>query len=289
VDSQLIAVVALSLLIALPATAQNAPSDKQRQLNRDAYSAMNQGQTDVAVQLYEESLAIAPLNVTYLNLGRAHQKAGRCDEAWSAFDSVPTAPTVEKPAPDKIAAAHVKFTDELVGSCPTRVEVRCGNEGAEVSIAGDRRACPALFDLTPGTHEVRMTWSVVQLQKTVYLGPGRRVLVEFDREPDPPVQAEPEREPEPVAGPAPDSKPASADVVVLRALERTDWGALALLGTAVVLGAGSVLLDGAIPQWPAYAHDRRVTAADFIPVAGYTLAVGALVAAVIDLADGPDE
>jgi hypothetical protein len=134
VDSRLSFAVLVSLLFALPAAAQNAPSEKQRELNRDAYSAMKSAQIDVAVRLYGESLAIAPLNVTFLNLGRAHQKAGHCDEAWSAFDRVSAAPAVDKPAPEKIAAAHRKFTNELVASCPTRIEVRCANEGADSEV-----------------------------------------------------------------------------------------------------------------------------------------------------------
>lgn len=73
------------------------PSDDQVKLNQSAVEAILAEDYEKAAGLLEASLELGQLNVTWLNLGRAYQKLGRCDEARKAYLSVVTAPAVDEP------------------------------------------------------------------------------------------------------------------------------------------------------------------------------------------------
>ncbi len=67
--------------------------------------------------LLEEYLLTSKSNVAYLNLGRAYQKLGKCQEAKKALESALTAPVVDKPNPKTVHKKAHQFLAELDKSC----------------------------------------------------------------------------------------------------------------------------------------------------------------------------
>lgn len=114
-------------LCAAPAAAQSpgpsteGPTEAQRaeivELNRSGVSALQRGEYERAVRLFEEALQVAPLNVTYLNLGRTYQEWGKCAEAREAYDAVPGAPAADQPPRDAVLEAVYEFRLELDEAC----------------------------------------------------------------------------------------------------------------------------------------------------------------------------
>ncbi|QDG49504.1 hypothetical protein FIV42_01750 [Persicimonas caeni] len=102
--------------------AQANPSDDQVKLNQSAVEAILAEDYEKAAGLLEASLELGQLNVTWLNLGRAYQKLGRCDEARKAYLSVVTAPAVDEPPAKLINAKAEQYLEELEGECEEKGE-----------------------------------------------------------------------------------------------------------------------------------------------------------------------
>lgn len=119
-----------AVFIASPAHAQEAETDEgmqfveptaeQAELNDRAVRALSNGDHVKAISLLEEANYLGELNITYLNLGRAQQLAGRCDKARQALAVVPNAPKVEKPPPGLIEAKAEEFLAELEETCASK-------------------------------------------------------------------------------------------------------------------------------------------------------------------------
>jgi hypothetical protein len=159
--------------------------------------------------------------------------------------------------------------------------VTCANEGAVVALGGLEKPCPATFEVEAGEHRVTMTWSVVQWANVVNARAGRDVWVEFERAsaPAPPTTAEATT---PISS-LPD------DVTVAETSSRRagpDGLGVVLVSVGLGVGTTSVFLDGALSQWPAYAHDGRLSAADFVPAVGYAAALGLVTVGVWRLIRG---
>lgn len=74
-------------------------SKRQVELNEEGVRAIISGDHQKAVAVLTESLAYGDANATYLNLGRAYQKLGNCDEAREALEKALTSPVVDEPPP----------------------------------------------------------------------------------------------------------------------------------------------------------------------------------------------
>ena len=93
------------------------PTDAQTSLNDDGVRAMIEGDYAGAVSLLERSIRLGEINVTYLNLGRAYQKLGRCAKAREALQKAKTAPAVADPPASEVRALADSYLAELDESC----------------------------------------------------------------------------------------------------------------------------------------------------------------------------
>lgn len=93
------------------------PTDEQLELNADAVGAIQSGEYAKAVELLKKSNEIAPMNVTWLNLGRAYQKLGKCGKARQAYLNVISAPAVKDPSPRLINAKADQYLGQLDEQC----------------------------------------------------------------------------------------------------------------------------------------------------------------------------
>jgi hypothetical protein len=93
------------------------PSERQVELNASAVEAIEKKQYSLAINRLEESLEAGPLNITYLNMGRAYQLMGRCQQALDAYDRVDTAPRVPEPRHDFIMEKVASYRDETRDTC----------------------------------------------------------------------------------------------------------------------------------------------------------------------------
>lgn len=128
-------------------------SNAQEELNKKAFEASLAGDFEKAVQLLEASLRLGELNVTYLNLGRAHAKLHRCIEAQKAYKQTLDAPFVKTPSKEQVTKVLDDYMQELLAECGAEVHLMCA-EGLEISVdEGPPRACSALpLTLFVGEH-----------------------------------------------------------------------------------------------------------------------------------------
>lgn len=104
------------------------PTDAQTSLNDDGVRAMIEGDYAGAVSLLERSIRLGEINVTYLNLGRAYQKLGRCAKAREALQKAKTSPAVADPPASEVAAVSDQYLAELDKNC--RVDHEPAGDGA---------------------------------------------------------------------------------------------------------------------------------------------------------------
>jgi hypothetical protein len=156
---------AIAALIALAAPGDAAAQDfvrpdaTQLRLYEEGAEAFRQGQYEKAVELFQASLHLGQLNITWLNLGRALFKLGRCAEALDAYQAAMSAPHVEAPTPAQVRAKMEEYRADLQQSCPGSLIIECRPEDrGELLISIDGQpplrcsADPIL--LPPGTHKV---------------------------------------------------------------------------------------------------------------------------------------
>jgi len=121
----LILALACSLTFAVPnARAQSGdaqptvePSSAQLELNNRGVQAIVAKQYSTAVRLFRSSTDLGELNITYVNMGRAYQYMGECENAEAAYAKALNVPAVASPSPDKIAAVIARYRVELDESC----------------------------------------------------------------------------------------------------------------------------------------------------------------------------
>lgn len=115
--------IAASLFVSGVASAQGVEresaeiTEAQQTLNDEGVRAMIEGDFAGAVALLERSVRMGENNVTFLNLGRAYQKLGNCDEAREALVLAKTAPAVEDPPESEVTARAEEFLEELDEQC----------------------------------------------------------------------------------------------------------------------------------------------------------------------------
>ncbi len=106
----------LLVLTSSPAFAQD--DDAQlAELNQAGVAALDRGEYERAVRFFQEAVEAKPLNVIYLNLGRAYARWGKCDQARAAYDQVPDAPAAESPPRDTVLEVLYRYRLELDEQC----------------------------------------------------------------------------------------------------------------------------------------------------------------------------
>ncbi len=130
------------------------PTKEQLELYESGFEAYKEGQYERAVERFEASLKIGEMNITYLNLGRALFKVGRCKEAFGAYDKVSVALQVQEPSPAQVLDKLDEYRQELKG-CPGVLAVDCKSPESRVEVSGGRSvACGGRLELPPGQYEV---------------------------------------------------------------------------------------------------------------------------------------
>lgn len=156
---------AAAALLCLPGTsfAQNVDEDgfaivseAQGQLNVEGIQAMQADDWEKAIRLFTSANDLAELNVTYLNLGRALTRAGRCEEAIVAYDKVTESPQVREPSPDLVEKKLNDYRVELAKLCPGKIAVSCSPVDMLISIdKGEPVPCPQeAITIEAGQHSV---------------------------------------------------------------------------------------------------------------------------------------
>mgnify|MGYP002633194949 CR=1 FL=1 len=117
-----LAALLAALVCATPAAAQDfaSPSDTQIKLYEEGAAAFQAGEFEKAVRLFQASIDLGPLNLTYLNLGRALFRLDRCEEARDALDKARSAPRVANPPPEAVMDKIVEYSLDLAdcGAAP---------------------------------------------------------------------------------------------------------------------------------------------------------------------------
>ncbi|MGM0555316.1 MAG: tetratricopeptide repeat protein [Myxococcota bacterium] len=92
-------------------------TEEQLVLNDEAVRSLIEGDYAGAVAMLTRSIKLGASNVAYLNLGRAYQKMGNCEDAREALEKVETAPVVENPPPSEVNKRADEFLGELEQEC----------------------------------------------------------------------------------------------------------------------------------------------------------------------------
>lgn len=140
------------------------PSSEQLAFNQQGVNAIIQGNFEEAVSFFAKSLALGELNVTYVNQGRAYQRAGKCDEANDSYTRALKAPAVAEPKPEQVTQVITQYREEMRKVCPGTLQVSCEPGEAQVYLngAGPRVCTGDALRLAAGTY-----WVGVQQQGQV--------------------------------------------------------------------------------------------------------------------------
>lgn len=148
----------------------------QLDLNDRGVQAIGEEDYDSAIRLFEASIDIGELNITYLNLGRAYQYRGDCQEAQRYFNAALEAPAIERPGPAQIAEAVERFKAELEEECVGYLEVVCEPGNAPLFIDGEGPEwCDlgAPRELSPGRYELELRLDEESDQAAVEISVGK--------------------------------------------------------------------------------------------------------------------
>ena len=248
------------------------PSEAQLDLNEQGIQALTDGDHDRAVRLFWASLDLGELNITHTNLGRAFQRAGRCEEAEHHYATALEAPAVEEPAPDLIEGAIEAYRVEMADHCPGVLKVECDPQ--EISLFIDEEGPTTCADageleLMPGRYQLRgefegndrtLTVNIVAMDETAITLDMTEYIVEEEPVEEPLVQAE---------------EPVYREVETIEQPPERDSSAMSFL---FLTGSGLALAGGvALDTIPEQSRNGEVNAINFVPVflyaAGITVAI----------------
>jgi len=176
-------------LVLIPAVvaAQVAPVEATAQqvtLHGQGVAAAKAGKWDEAIAIFQQSLKLGPLNLTWLNLGRTLQYAGRCDEALEAYSEAIVAPKVARPSPAHVAEVIVTYRKELKTKCTGTLVLSCKPLNLKLTVDGEpSEACDGRpVVLTPGVHVLvaRTATETRELLFEVEAGASSALTVEFE-------------------------------------------------------------------------------------------------------------
>ncbi len=141
-SSYVTAVVTLLLLFAIPATTVAAgdsddiedrptyePTAEQLELNERGVEALITGEHARSVALLTEAYRLGEVNILALNLGRAYQALGQCDEAEAKLELVDELPVVDTPPPQRVEDRADEYLQEVRDSCEDDVETDADDAG----------------------------------------------------------------------------------------------------------------------------------------------------------------
>lgn len=255
------------------------PSEAQLELNQQGVEAIIAGEFDRAARLFQASLDLGELNITYVNKGRAHQKGGQCKQAEQAYIAALAAPRVAAPTHQQIEQAIANYRNEMASSCPGVLEVVCQPwEGARFGVDdGPTQACDGALVLVPqGPHVLRGHLQGKSLEQPFEIAPMQELRLELDLSALVPVVV-----PVPKVAVAPTaSEPVVRDPGPAPARRSSVWAWGWMAGAGATLAAG-VVLD----MVPATASNQRFDGMDFVPLGLYAAGTGALVYGVTQLWD----
>jgi hypothetical protein len=172
------------LLSSSPAVAQKkqnskfvTPGKAELELNREGIEALNQKDYEKATRLFQTSLDLKALNITYLNYGRALYYQGRCHEADAAYEqALKTTLQVAKPDPATIADTVRKYRGDLLDNCQAELRITCSPAQMTLRInEGPELPCDAKpLKLDKGSYTIVGSYQEQQTQQQISLRPMDR-------------------------------------------------------------------------------------------------------------------
>lgn len=253
--------IVLMMVLAIPTAAvADEPdadiTDRQQTLNEQGVEAIDAGDYERAIEVYEASLELGELNIIHANLGRAFQLAGQCEEADEQFRKALQAPSVEQPPPEMIEEAIENYRDTMDDECPGTVELDCDPADMEVYIDGDgpEQCHPDPREMMPGDYGFRGEVDEQSVEESVTVEALQHHRVSLHLELD-------ETAPDVAAG---DIAPPEEmdDAGGSRA-----WMWLGFSGAAI---AGGVAFDNI----PSQARNYEINPINFVPVGLYAAGAG---------------
>ena len=95
------------------------PTEGQLEMNGRAIEAVNKNEFKTAIKLFQASIELGPLNITYLNMGRTYQRMGECVQAKETYRKArDTKYKVKNPDPVTVDKALNEYEAELYRTCP---------------------------------------------------------------------------------------------------------------------------------------------------------------------------
>lgn len=107
------------------------PTAEQIRLNDQAVEALAEENFDRAVLFLQAAYEIGPINIIALNLGRAYQRQGDCENAFETLTRLPELPAIEAPPSHMINERAQDYLAELEESCREEEEEELEHVSAE--------------------------------------------------------------------------------------------------------------------------------------------------------------
>lgn len=125
------------------------PTEAQLEMNSKAIEAINQKDYAKAIKLFQASIALGELNITYLNMARTYHRMGECSKAKRIYRLTRDVRyKVAEPTPDQINEALNKYESQLYKDCTNgELTVICEPGKMDLYLNGSGPiACPSSDD-----------------------------------------------------------------------------------------------------------------------------------------------
>lgn len=131
-------------------------TDEQRRLYVSGEAAAREGRWPAAARYFRAAVSLGGFNLGFLGLGEALARQGRCAEAATALDAVPSSPAVPE-APARFADAMANAQRQALGrTCPGRLVVDCAAPMTRYRILGGaEHVCGEPLELPAGRYRLR--------------------------------------------------------------------------------------------------------------------------------------
>lgn len=131
-------------------------NEEQRRLYARGEAAARDGDWASAARYFRAAVSLGGFNLGFLGLGEALARQGRCAEAATALDAVPSSPAVPE-APARFADAMANAQRQALGrTCPGRLVVDCAAPMTRYRIiGGEEHACGDALELPAGRYRLR--------------------------------------------------------------------------------------------------------------------------------------
>ena len=188
-----LAILALSMVSTSNALGQSGKvelGDGQIDLINQGAEASNGQDYLKAVRILRAALTLGDNNITRLNLGRALQKAGVCDEALEMYERALRAPQVADVDTKGVEQRATEWAEETRTTCPGTLDLRCSPALAAVTIVDASGAHVAAFKcaarpprLSPGSYTVTVTHKDTVQSSPIIIQAMVATPLQFDLEP----------------------------------------------------------------------------------------------------------